>query len=225
MDNNKTGKYLKYAIGEIILVVIGILIALQINNWNEDRIKQNDITNSLTQILSDLEQDKKSLEYYNRIETEHVSTLKAISDGKNKSNGLDKILKSLDHYMAFSVNNNGYAGLKDSGKITNINNIKLKSSLTNYYEKVKENLSITSNFAEKFTNDNVIPFVIENLKPNIDMKVSNELVKKKLETSSLRYLINYQISVKNYSLAQVKLSLKNNSDLSLLIKAELNLNK
>ena len=81
MNNNKTGKYLKYAIGEIILVVIGILIALQINNWNEDRIKQNDITNSLTQILSDLEQDKKSLEYYNRIETEHVSTLKAISDG------------------------------------------------------------------------------------------------------------------------------------------------
>ena len=34
---NKTGKYFKYAIGEIFLVVIGILIALQINNWNEGR--------------------------------------------------------------------------------------------------------------------------------------------------------------------------------------------
>jgi len=34
---NKTRKYLKYAIGEIALVVIGILIALQINNWNEGR--------------------------------------------------------------------------------------------------------------------------------------------------------------------------------------------
>ncbi|MCB0745489.1 MAG: hypothetical protein KDC67_16400 [Ignavibacteriae bacterium] len=34
---NKTGKYIKYAIGEIVLVVIGILIALQINNWNENR--------------------------------------------------------------------------------------------------------------------------------------------------------------------------------------------
>tara|TARA_B100000508_G_scaffold107348_1_gene85427 strand:- start:44 stop:181 length:138 start_codon:yes stop_codon:yes gene_type:complete len=34
---NKTSKYFKYAIGEIILVVIGILIALQINNWNELR--------------------------------------------------------------------------------------------------------------------------------------------------------------------------------------------
>ena len=35
MEQNKTGKYFKYAIGEIILVVIGILIALSINNWNE----------------------------------------------------------------------------------------------------------------------------------------------------------------------------------------------
>jgi hypothetical protein len=47
---NKTGKYLKYAIGEIILVVIGILIALQINNWNENRktrVKENVIIKSL----------------------------------------------------------------------------------------------------------------------------------------------------------------------------------
>jgi len=37
IGKNKTGKYLKYAIGEILLVVIGILFALQINNWNEER--------------------------------------------------------------------------------------------------------------------------------------------------------------------------------------------
>jgi hypothetical protein len=41
MEQNKTGKYLKYAIGEIILVVIGILIALSINNWNQQRISHN----------------------------------------------------------------------------------------------------------------------------------------------------------------------------------------
>lgn len=41
MSENKTGKYLKYAIGEIILVVIGILIALQINNLNEQRKQSN----------------------------------------------------------------------------------------------------------------------------------------------------------------------------------------
>ena len=39
IEKNRTGKYLKYAIGEIILVVIGILIALSINNWNDSRLE------------------------------------------------------------------------------------------------------------------------------------------------------------------------------------------
>jgi hypothetical protein len=39
-DDNKPLKYARYAIGEIVLVMIGILLALQVNNWNEDRIKK-----------------------------------------------------------------------------------------------------------------------------------------------------------------------------------------
>ena len=42
LTENKISKYLLYAIGEIILVVIGILIALQVNNWNEDRKFKNE---------------------------------------------------------------------------------------------------------------------------------------------------------------------------------------
>ena len=37
LDENKTGRYLKYAVGEIVLVMIGILLALQVNNWNNNR--------------------------------------------------------------------------------------------------------------------------------------------------------------------------------------------
>ena len=37
MSENKTGKYLKYAFGEIILVMIGILLAIQANQWRQDR--------------------------------------------------------------------------------------------------------------------------------------------------------------------------------------------
>jgi hypothetical protein len=55
MEQNKTGKYLKYAIGEIVLVVIGILIALQINNWNEGRKLQNEELNLLLEVKSNLE--------------------------------------------------------------------------------------------------------------------------------------------------------------------------
>ena len=55
---NKTSKYFKYAIGEIILVVIGILIALQINNWNESRKLQEETNTYLNQKLVNLNEDK-----------------------------------------------------------------------------------------------------------------------------------------------------------------------
>jgi len=54
---NKTGKYFKYAIGEIILVVIGILIALQINNWNEQRKIKSKSQSYIDKIMNDLTVD------------------------------------------------------------------------------------------------------------------------------------------------------------------------
>ncbi len=69
MNHNKTTKYFKYAIGEIMLVVIGILIALQINNWNENqkkfKIKQTYIDNLITDLTKDtIFMNKNLLENY-----------------------------------------------------------------------------------------------------------------------------------------------------------------
>lgn len=64
LNKNKIGKYLLYAIGEIILVVIGILIALQINNWNEER-KSADYTTLL--FKKALEELKFNLEKANKV--------------------------------------------------------------------------------------------------------------------------------------------------------------
>ena len=61
LAEGKTSRYLKYAIGEIILVVIGILIALSINNWNEHRKEQNRLQNIYSLIYIDMENDKKQL--------------------------------------------------------------------------------------------------------------------------------------------------------------------
>jgi len=64
MDKNKTGKYFKYAIGEIILVVIGILIALQINNWNENRKNHKKLTRYLYGTLGNFKSDLEGVTYY-----------------------------------------------------------------------------------------------------------------------------------------------------------------
>ena len=58
MEQNKTGKYFKYAIGEIVLVVIGILIALSINNWNEKQKSDVKTQDYYVQLLDDLNSDK-----------------------------------------------------------------------------------------------------------------------------------------------------------------------
>lgn len=62
LQEHRFSKYLLYAIGEIVLVVIGILIALQINNWNENRINSNKETIVLANIHKEFVQNKKQLD-------------------------------------------------------------------------------------------------------------------------------------------------------------------
>ena len=62
INQNKMGKYFKYAIGEIILVVIGILIALQINNWNQNRLNEDLESLYYKRLLDDVREEKQILE-------------------------------------------------------------------------------------------------------------------------------------------------------------------
>ena len=62
MGKNKTGKYLKYAIGEVFLVMIGILLALQVNNWNENRKLESKTQDYYIQLLEDLKNDIEFVE-------------------------------------------------------------------------------------------------------------------------------------------------------------------
>ncbi|MDT0557836.1 DUF6090 family protein [Ichthyenterobacterium sp. W332] len=63
IEKNQMGKYFKYAIGEILLVVIGILIALQINNWNEKRKKEILKRSYFANLIYDLKKDTAQLNY------------------------------------------------------------------------------------------------------------------------------------------------------------------
>ena len=75
MEKNKTGKYFKYALGEIVLVVIGILIALSINNWNDSRKNRISERELLDNIHRDFVQNKIQFDTVKAINYRNLATL------------------------------------------------------------------------------------------------------------------------------------------------------
>ncbi len=136
---NKTGKYFKYAIGEIILVVIGILIALQINNWNENRKTNQELYRYLSSIRTNIENDRvvlDSLKVKRKIIVE--SCKKERLTFFNKTFDLQTTRNGLRAYsdFYFAANNSGYEALKNSTYLGKINGSTLNSLLSDYYAQV-----------------------------------------------------------------------------------------
>jgi hypothetical protein len=97
METGKTGRYLKYALGEIFLVVIGILIALQINNWNEDRKSSIREKMLLIELRSNLHTNVQNL---NADINKQVQSAKIIHFLLNHLDNQKPYFDSLDFYFA-----------------------------------------------------------------------------------------------------------------------------
>jgi len=141
LTENKFSKYLIYAIGEIVLVVIGILIALSINNWNDNRKNIKAELNYYNRILDDLEMDKQlivqSLEKADkRIETSKELLLELDSGTKSKKYLLNKFLIAIRGDV-FVVRDVTFKDLISSGNIKLLNDIKIKNSLIQYYSELE----------------------------------------------------------------------------------------
>lgn len=120
LDNNSTRRYILYAIGEIALVVMGILIALQLNNWNEwrkERIKEQKV---LTELIETLETNKTILN--DKIDRD----LRRITSSEIILNAIENQLPYVDSLSAhfwdaqiqgvvFFLNDAGYEGLRNAG--------------------------------------------------------------------------------------------------------------
>lgn len=111
LAEGKLRKYLIYAIGEVILVVVGILIALQFNNWNEERKKRDNI-----EVLLD------KIEYDIRIDLDYASNV--ISDYKKKDSLIQLVLKD-------QVSKQDYL---DNRELRNL------STYRHYYAPVQDNI-------------------------------------------------------------------------------------
>jgi molybdopterin converting factor small subunit len=130
IKQNKTGKYLKYAIGEVILVMIGILLALQVNNWNEarkQRIAEQELYRTLISSLeSDLDDVTEKISSIKQsLSAQETFILKNFNDIQN-SYSINEVSDLL-----INVNNSSWSFFPNYGlynKITNNNQLDLIQS-------------------------------------------------------------------------------------------------
>ena len=134
MQEKRLSKYLLYAIGEIILVVIGILIALQINNWNNRRLLKADAVKSYLDIKRQVEDDKAELlkvkaynDYYTRA-YEFGSAIISAND-RSKVDSLAMVCMVLSQFSDFHRSGNIYETLVNSGDLKLLKNKDITSEL------------------------------------------------------------------------------------------------
>ena len=141
MSENKTGKYLKYAIGEIILVVIGILIALQINNWNESRKDRKEETKVLNALLEDFGETQSNLETSLEVYPKWLNNLDTIVNyfGYDQGDLTENMKQKLrgTGFITTKIVQERLIGLLSSENFQLISNDELRKLLTIYPSKIE----------------------------------------------------------------------------------------
>jgi hypothetical protein len=140
----KTSNYILYAIGEIVLVVIGILIALQVNNWNEERKLRKEGAQILQELIVEFTDNRSVLE--NRIISleEANNYVRLVLDYVNKDpefidkTNLDSLISKSLKYGNYNPANSTILELIGAGKLSLISDKLLKKNLYNWLQLLKD---------------------------------------------------------------------------------------
>ncbi len=134
----KTRRYASYAVGELVLVVLGILIALQINNWNEERLEQQQIADYAHALIKDLERDLVMIEVIKTeidVLIEKIDTLAAYIENRSIED-----LRNIDlyylmrapFYRPYAWNRTALEQIKSSGALPQMKNQELAEKISAY---------------------------------------------------------------------------------------------
>jgi hypothetical protein len=131
-------EYLLYAAGELVLVIVGILIALQVNNWNQQRIEQRQVMRYAHALISDLESDIRMTEPIVRMINNSLSNMKAL-DSYSRGRSLDQFdnldlyqLTSLVGYRAYEWHRATFEQMKNAGVLEDMKDFDLARKITAY---------------------------------------------------------------------------------------------
>jgi len=183
--DNKFFQYSRYAIGEILLVVIGILIALQVDNWNTEKQERRELkgylSNIANNVTTDLEQLNEVLVYRDHSREGSRSYMALI---EKDSLPADEILSFFEKYgkhlaiyeIYFRPDMSGFEALKNSGYLGKLQGSDIETELYRYYSQIKEiqqQETSVNNFIEEMETDLFRDNVMQRLLPLIERKLSD----------------------------------------------------
>ncbi len=192
IEQNKMGKYFKYAIGEIVLVVIGILIALQINNWNEQKRIELDLQNSLAAMVVEVDKNIDFLTNQKAVTQTRVDGLKEIFDNsaslKDKQNILNFFGPDVNSKPFLKV----FEGMKEDKKLALIDNKKLVNNINEFFEYTLPDIHEFCKWHEGFVGNIIDPYIIENIPIKRNNVIDVKIVDKLLGNIKFNNILSYQ---------------------------------
>ena len=186
IESSSARKYVLYAIGEIALVVIGILIALQINNWNENRKMQNEEAFILEKLKTNIEDDIEAITGLRTLNKLYADQFKVCLDilANKKIATKDEFLanfKNMYNIGEFVQNKFTFDNLISSGKIEILQNQILLDSLMLYYNYQYKNWDTAQ---KDYTRNIIAPYLMKfDLQPEKDYELLDVDVFTKFELS------------------------------------------
>ena len=214
LSESKFGKFLLYALGEIILVVIGILIALQVNNWNVERQNNKEEQFYLRSIKDNLNNDALLLETLTAQISKSLLTLDTISRLDNANKGLtvtnDNFTSSFLGSYNFTPVKTTIDELQSSGKLNLIKSKLIKEKLLSYYSYIENNPSDLNRSLVTYSRENIAPHLMVNYPLNFTSSLNSEgsineaPTRISIDNKShfIKNALNYRLYVLNALLAQ-----------------------
>lgn len=175
LSEGKTGKYLKYAIWEIVLVVLGILIALQINNWNQNKQLKREELKTLKSLYESI---KINIAEFDRILNAQILRNRSLQEVlfREVSNRqpvyLDSLITTNVKNHTFDPSTGIYNSMINSGNIELISNDSLKNRISQLYDRVRDYQEIEDEITV-YTKEHLEKYFIENytISPEIFAKL------------------------------------------------------
>ncbi|MDH3321854.1 MAG: hypothetical protein OEM04_02630 [Flavobacteriaceae bacterium] len=194
LTENKFSKYLIYALGEIFLVVIGILIALQINNWNQERQFKNEekkiLKNIHTEFLENKNALKLGLEENNQGYKASLTLLNLVGQNREliQQQNVDSLMYVMLETGSFRPSENTISDLLQSGRLQLLQNENLKNLLYNWTRSIKKSDVSYSRLELKIDNE-LIPYLSKHYSmKDIDMYGTLQWKNKTLLTIDKLYI-------------------------------------